>query len=266
MVWIGILWPMSFHLSALPSCSRNTLFFPLRPPETQVCLLRWPIGGKDLVRRCVWVEHWSGHFLSKGKTHPIPDPGRLREQPWQASRSRTHGPGAQSGHTSPLQSLTPSSPLLAQKDRLRIRGHFCQKAPVKQGRACWEKSVKSLRGWIWMSRDPCKCFWTRGLDKAGSVPALPCQTKQVFPAALLPAITSCQIFQKAVAACIVSNQLKPPPPIYFSAFLLCLKYLCMTVLLLMQTGETRVNCSLWSFWLKKYLWQKICQVFQWQML
>lgn len=77
---------------------------------------------------------------------------------------------------------------------------------------------------------------------------------------------TCWVFQKAVAACILSNRLKPPTTIYFSAFLLCLKCLCMTVLLLTRTGETRLNCYLWSFWLNKYLWQKICQVFQWQVL
>lgn len=59
-----------------------------------------------------------------------------------------NGPGGQSGLTSPLQILTLASPLLAQKDQLCICGHFCQKVPVKKGRAHWKKTVKSIGGWI----------------------------------------------------------------------------------------------------------------------
>lgn len=90
---------------------------------------------------------------------------------------------AETGHTSPLQNLTLVS---LQKDQSQICGHLCQKAPAKEGRAHRKKPVKSLRGRVWKSWELCKYFWTQDLYTAGGDPALPCQTKQVFPAALLP--------------------------------------------------------------------------------
>lgn len=188
-------------------------------------------------------------------------PGRLRGKPQQASRSRANGPGrARSDHTSALQSLTLASSLLAPKDQIRICGCFCQRPPVKQGGSDRQKPVKSLRGWMWSLESHVNASergtWVR-LELSLPYPARLSRSPCGSPACTI----TCWVFQKAAAACIVSNQLKPPTAIYFSAFLLRLKCLCMTVLLLMQTGETRVNCYLWSFWRHKSHWQKICQVF-----
>lgn len=163
---------------------------------------------------------------------------------------------AQIGHTSPLQNLTLVS---LQKDQLQICGDLCQKAPVKQDRAHWKKPVVSLRGRVWKSWELYKYFWTQDLNKAGGDPALPCQTKQVFPAALLPHHILPNFPEGSGSLYSFNSAKAAPNNLLLSSYASndsLWHYWC-------KPGK-RVKCSLWSFWLS--IWQKICQVFQWQVL
>lgn len=152
MVWICTLRPKSYCLSVLSSRSGNILYFPPgRPPETQEYLLREPIGGIHLARGGVWVSTGQANFPKKEKHIQF-----LTQQAWiktvtsqQELRVVTH-PLAKP-HTGTTTSGSERVPMNLWT--------FLSDVHCQARLGMLEKAVKSLRGWMGKSWEPCKCFW-----------------------------------------------------------------------------------------------------------
>lgn len=98
MVWICILWPTSFHLSMLPSCSGNIFFF-------------FPQEDHLEPKSTCWEDLYEGYTLQGEVSEYSTDQATFsRNEKYipfltQAGLDKSHDQpaGAQSGHTSPCK-------------------------------------------------------------------------------------------------------------------------------------------------------------------